>query len=363
MVEREVMKGGTASSKAARARRVTEELEEAGFPTTLPTGGKTKQDFMVQGGTMGPGRSEEWGTPPALFEALDCELGPFDLDAAASGEWIAKCEDFITPEEDALLTEWGEIGSRVFVNPPYSVKRVDFAGEKMQTTAAFLHQAAAQAAEGRLVCALTPHRSDTRWWREAVQGKATEVRQIAGRLKYQLYEGGVLTPKAAAPYPSCVVLFTPEELRPGFEGSKTDKEEAEETLGLSLEPVLKWAGSKIQIPPGSKGRTLEELSDKEFAILIKHDPMLGGILSSVPPHTGLIDRTNRWIQKPTSWVGGRQPVYLRRIAGRTFVASPTVMRRYDAHVIAGAAKRAGRRYRIIPTSRGYHRLYVEAERR
>ena len=61
-------------------------------------------------------RTDEWGTPRALFAALDTEFH-FTLDACATPD-NAKCPYFFTMEQNGLLQDWG--GFTVFVNPPYS---------------------------------------------------------------------------------------------------------------------------------------------------------------------------------------------------------------------------------------------------
>src|SRR5215217_4831933 len=54
----------------------------------------------------------EWPTPPDVFEALDAEFGPFDLDPCATPE-NAKCKRYFTLSDDGLAQDWT---GRVFVN-------------------------------------------------------------------------------------------------------------------------------------------------------------------------------------------------------------------------------------------------------
>ena len=63
------------------------------------------------------GTGDQWATPPALFEALDREFGPFVLDAAAL-PGNAKCARFWTPAENGLAQPWGP--GPTWCNPPYS---------------------------------------------------------------------------------------------------------------------------------------------------------------------------------------------------------------------------------------------------
>ena len=67
-----------------------------------------------------------WRTPPALYDALAAEYGPFDLDSAASSAADALAPRWLTPLEDGLTVCWAtaaEVPSpRVWNNPPYSRK-------------------------------------------------------------------------------------------------------------------------------------------------------------------------------------------------------------------------------------------------
>ena len=61
----------------------------------------------------------DWGTPQALFDALDEEFS-FNLDAAAN-DHNAKCGMYLTQEDDALAQPSWPVprGSSVWLNPPY----------------------------------------------------------------------------------------------------------------------------------------------------------------------------------------------------------------------------------------------------
>lgn len=58
-----------------------------------------------------------WRTPRKLFDSLNAELGPFDLDAYAD-PYNALCEKYNTAEEPDKHT-WA--GHRVFANPPFGM--------------------------------------------------------------------------------------------------------------------------------------------------------------------------------------------------------------------------------------------------
>ena len=57
-------------------------------------------------------QSVEWQTPRALFQALEAEVGGFDLDPCPPGA------------SDGLSKEWT---GKVFVNPPYGTQISDWA--------------------------------------------------------------------------------------------------------------------------------------------------------------------------------------------------------------------------------------------
>lgn len=136
--------------------------------------------------TLFSSRSEEWYTPQYLFDQLNAEFGPFDLDPCATPE-NAKCPAYFTKEQDGLAQAWG---GRVFMNPPYGKLIVPW-----------MRKAFLSAQGGALVVCLVPARTDTRWWHSYVEGK-TEVRFIKGRLKY----GGA---KYNAPFPSAIIIMRP----------------------------------------------------------------------------------------------------------------------------------------------------------
>ena len=255
----------TYNKKSARTKFVESFNEEQGIATVGATGDPLVQ---IDPNRFKGARSIEWGTPTDLFNALNCELGPFDIDASAAGEWIAKCPRFITPEEDALAdeTDWGERGERVWLNAPY--------GKAMGP---FMEKAAQQASEGRMICSLNPVRTDTRWWADNVMSKATEVRLIQGRLAYENWEGGQLlggSDRKAATFPSCVIIFTPDEIRP------------QTTLP---DETTTFTSNVLGVADNIKSLD-EQMEDSKQGLLID-DPPYG-------PYFGLIDRKNEWLTKP-----------------------------------------------------------------
>lgn len=125
-------------------------------------------------------KSENWETPPQLFQALDAEFH-FELDVCALPE-NAKCSRYYTTDDDGLSQPWN---GTCWCNPPYG-----------RSVSAWVKKAAESETT---VVMLLPARTDTKWFHEYIYGKA-EVRFIKGRLKF----GGS---KYNAPFPSMVVIF------------------------------------------------------------------------------------------------------------------------------------------------------------
>ena len=130
----------------------------------------------------------DWETPQYFFEKLNKKY-KFDLDAAASDE-NHKTEKYFTEKNSALDNEWH---GNVFVNPPYGRKIGDFVKKAYEE---HLRDS------DRFVVMLIPARTDTQYWHNYIQGKAT-VKFIKGRLKFE--NNGVQ--KDAAPFPSALVIY------------------------------------------------------------------------------------------------------------------------------------------------------------
>lgn len=129
-------------------------------------------------------KTDEWSTPPRIFEELDEEFH-FNLDPCAT-ESNHKCPNFYTEKEDGLSRSWA--GRRVFVNPPYSdisrwVEKAFREGHQDNT----------------LVVLLIPARTDTKYFHDYIIHRS-EIRFIKGRLKFG-------DQKNSAPFPSMIVIF------------------------------------------------------------------------------------------------------------------------------------------------------------
>lgn len=128
-----------------------------------------------------------WETPKDFFDVLDREF-KFTLDVCANAD-NAKCEQFFTKEDDALVKDWGQ--GICWMNPPYGKAISDF-----------MRKAYKASRKGAWVVCLVPARMDTNWWFNWVVGKATECRIVKGRLRFG-------NAKNVAPFVSAVVIYNP----------------------------------------------------------------------------------------------------------------------------------------------------------
>lgn len=129
-------------------------------------------------------KSDEWTTPPDLFQGLTREF-KFTLDPCSTHE-NALCSHHYTIVENGLSKDWGD--NVVFMNPPYS------------NVAAWMKKAYQSSRNGATVVSLIPARTDTNFWHEfATKG---EIRLIRGRLKFS-------GSRTSAPFPSAIVIFRP----------------------------------------------------------------------------------------------------------------------------------------------------------
>ncbi len=115
----------------------------------------------------------DWKTPKALYQALDAEFC-FDYDPCPT-----------VPKINGLVGDWGNIN---FVNPPY--------GREIKK---WIQKGYLEFLKGKTVVFLLPSRTDTAWWHDFVM-KATEIRFIRGRLKFD-------DQKNPAPFPSAIAVF------------------------------------------------------------------------------------------------------------------------------------------------------------
>ena len=143
--------------------------------------------------------SDEWETPQHIFNALHEEFN-FTYDLAANHN-NAKCENYFTKEDNALVQNWTAVGRRGWLNPHYS----------RQLCKQVQQQAAEERLSGFLTVALLPARTDTKMFHRYIYDKdkwmpreGIEIRLLAGRLKFS----GC---KNSAPFPSMVVVYSPQK--------------------------------------------------------------------------------------------------------------------------------------------------------
>ena len=143
--------------------------------------------------------SNEWQTPPWLFNLMDKEFGGFQLDAAAT-EKNALCSKYYTQEIDGLKQEWGKDADLVWINPPYSRIGPKFLRYGYEQSLKYPHLTAVF---------LVPARPDTAVWHECCAHG--EVRLIRGRLSFAKPVAPDTEPalpkNAPAPFPSALVIF------------------------------------------------------------------------------------------------------------------------------------------------------------
>ena len=127
-------------------------------------------------------------TPKYLFDRIS-SIFNFSLDACALPE-NAKCESYYTPEDDGLSKPWR---GGVWCNPTYGREISSWVKKAYEES---------QKEYNDFVLMLLPARTDTKWWWEYVQGKAT-LFFVKGRVKFGDHNVG-------APFPSVLALYMKE---------------------------------------------------------------------------------------------------------------------------------------------------------
>ena len=130
-----------------------------------------------------------WETPQRFFEKLNREFN-FELDVASTSD-NAKCERYFTELENGLEQSWR---GNVFCNPPYGREIGDWVKKAYDESLVNTNG---------VIVLLIPARTDTRYWHDYIFNKASEIRFLKGRIKFEL--NGV--PKQSAPFPSAVIIY------------------------------------------------------------------------------------------------------------------------------------------------------------
>ena len=149
-------------------------------------------------------KRQDWATPWPLFHEVDKEF-EFTLDAAASPH-NAKCERFLTKDDDALSQDWTlHAGAgTVWLNPPYG-----------RSIGKWIQKAYQTSLDGNPVVCLTFCRPDTQWWHRYAM-KAAEIRLIEGRVSFGENSG-------PAPAPSCLLIFDESRRVPTFKSQRVPR--------------------------------------------------------------------------------------------------------------------------------------------
>ena len=143
---------------------------------------------------------DDWMTPAAVFKPLHRHF-MFTGDACATDEKAARVPTFISPELDALHTDWRVLGDRVWCNPPYG-----------RAIADWFARVEDQVAHGstRAAVMLTFANTDTRYWERHVASSrfCHQVVFLRPRVRFDLPQGGQ---RAGAPKGSALLVYRDEE--------------------------------------------------------------------------------------------------------------------------------------------------------
>lgn len=145
--------------------------------------------------------TDDRGTDPAVFTALDRRLGPFTLDVAAAPH-NARCARFFDRHTNGLAQPW--TGERIWCNPPYS------------DIAAWVAKAWSEAETAdRIVMLLPANRTEQRWWQQMVEpyrdrpDTPLTVEFLAGRLRFLRPGQQRIGPNERPPFGCCLLVWAP----------------------------------------------------------------------------------------------------------------------------------------------------------
>ncbi len=146
----------------------------------------------IASGGRAPDAHDTWATPWDLIAWVQQEFGELVLDAAALPT-NTKAPDYITPDQDALVTPWlteYTQNGTTWCNPPYGRDAIKF-----------VKRAIEQVNNGncKRVVMLLASRTDTKMFQEHIFPNASRIHFIKGRVKF----GG----KGPANFPSVVIVF------------------------------------------------------------------------------------------------------------------------------------------------------------
>ncbi len=142
-------------------------------------------------------KSEHWCTPPEILNLVN-QVDTIGLDPCTNLYSIVGAQLAYDESVDGLMTTWQNKGL-VYVNPPYGKKLIDWT-----------KKIAAESLLGTEIIALTPARTDTKWFHNYILPYATSILFWKGRVRF--IDGTTGKIKDAATFPSLVSYFGP---RPG----------------------------------------------------------------------------------------------------------------------------------------------------
>lgn len=136
---------------------------------------------------------QDWQTPESILDLVR-QLGPIGLDPATCSDNPTKALRIITPTEDGLdpETPWVVgVGAVCYMNPPFD------------GVAKWVERWSAEAGNNPTshFVALTPARTDTRWW-AALATLADRVCFVRGRLRFK-------GAPSSAPFPTAITYRGP----------------------------------------------------------------------------------------------------------------------------------------------------------
>lgn len=136
-----------------------------------------------------------WRTPPS-FVKLVKSFAPIVLDPATDAANPVEAETFYTPPGDGLVADWRaeSMNGLVYCNPPYG-----------RSLAAWADKFRKEGTDGCHLIALTPARTDTKWWQDMIT--ADVICFLRGRLRFHEQKAdGSWGAADAAPFP-CAVSY------------------------------------------------------------------------------------------------------------------------------------------------------------
>lgn len=132
---------------------------------------------------------DHWETPQDFFEELNREF-EFTLDVASTSE-NAKCDNYYTVEDDGLSQDWR---GNVLCNPPYGREIKHWVEKAYRESLLNV---------GGVIVLLIPARTDTSYWHDFIFNKASDIRFIRGRLKFEINGEA----SQGAPFPSALIVY------------------------------------------------------------------------------------------------------------------------------------------------------------